>query len=618
MLKKPERPSAWAGRTAGVVAAAAVAAAVVLLPPTGADAAPAPAHDRLPPVPAAAARYAVPVEKLPRGAVRATRGPAQPGPRSRVFQAPAARQRVVSGTPVNAVDHPGVVGIRLTYIGFEDGALHWYSGVCTGTVLSPTRVLTAGHCAVDLAHGHLEVIAGRNDLSDDTSGFVARVKGAWTHPGYNYERLLTDPSAVPVDDITVLTLRDPLPAAYVPVTLAAQGAPDPAAGTPATVVGYGVTDEDRSDSGILRAGTVAVAADITCSSVAQHGKRFDSNRMMCAGSPPVDHCLGDSGGPLFTGAANARVQVGMADWSDWDCGGARLGVYEALNHYSALVRQQVTQAGPDNLDWTGDGHADLLLRDPQTDGLALATGAGLLYGTPAQGATFNDVGINYMASIGSGNWDKFTKLFRVNNWSGDGRPSVFARDAAGLLFAYRSDGKGNFTGQPVQIGTGWNAFTDIMVTSNWTGNGLPNLMGRTADGRLMLYNSDGRGGWLNPRGTEIGTGWGRFDTVLTPGAWLGDGMQSLIGRNAAGELWLYISDGAGGWANPRGTQIGAGWGGFRSFMSPGDFDGDNLVDMLAVRSNGELVLHATNGRGAWRNAQGRLLGYAWTTYDAMF
>ena len=180
-------------------------------------------------------------------------------------------------------------------------------------------MLTACHGTVpDFKYAYTEVIAGRNNLATDTSGFVARVSNAWTHQGYNFEAQINT-GAAPVDDLSVLTLKDPLPAAYVPVTLVSQGVDYPAADTDATIVGYGITDSGINDSGILRAAAVKTASDETCAGADQWGALFDPTRMMCAGLPPTtDTCAGDSGGPIFTGAAGSYLQIGMTDWARKD------------------------------------------------------------------------------------------------------------------------------------------------------------------------------------------------------------------------------------------------------------------------------------------------------------
>lgn len=622
LFEAKRHPSARARRIVGVFTGLAVAATTTTLWATAAHAGPATGAQAggfrpLPPAPAVAKQFTGPQVSLPRNARRATHGLAVEGAGKLAFDPKrTSRLRVVGGTAANAADYPSVVGIQTLFYNTADQT--WYVSTCTGSVLSPTKILTAEHCNVDLPYGSTQVFAGRNDINSttDTNGFVAGVAAAWDHQGYNLQAQRQaassgQPIPPPVDDVAVLTLKQPLPAAYVPVTLAGQGDADPAAGTTATLVGYGVTSSTSNDQGILRVATAPIADDSTCAGAAQWGSQFDPNRMLCAGSPgSVDTCFGDSGGPIFTGEAGSRVQVGITDWGSDDCN-SKLGVYEALNYYSNVVKQQIALASPNNLDWTGDGHSDLFGRLRSTGELVTFSGAGLMTGSlPAF-----DIGFYTSTS----NWNGYSKLFRVNNWSGDGRESVFAVNSSGHLFNFRSDGQGNFDGRALEIGNGWNAYTDIMVTNNWTGNGMPNLMGRTAAGKLVLYTSDGKGGWSNGRGTEIGTGWNQFDTVLTPGSWLGDGRQSLIGRTPAGKLRLYVSDGHGSWINPKGVEIGTGWGQFSTFMSPGDFNGDNLVDLLGVvRSTGALRLYTTNGKGGWINGSGRQIDTGWNNFNAVF
>jgi hypothetical protein len=310
----------------------------------------------------------------------------------------------------------------------------------------------------------------------------------------------------------------------------------------------------------------------------------------------VDACHGDSGGPLLVNG----VQVGITSWGPDPCGSV-YGVYARLSNYTAITLAQAGRPQAVNLDWSGDGHTDLLARNNSTGDLDEFSGTG-----------FSDDGFGgfteFYGNIGT-QWNGFTKLFRVTNWNGDGTPSIMARNAAGNLYQYKSDGMGTFTSGAVQVGNGWNIFNDVMVVNNWNGDGKPNLLGRTSSGDLYLYTSNMQGGWENNGvGIKIGVGWGGFNTILTPGTWNGDGLQALIGRTPSGDLYLYHSDGHGGWTNSGvGIKIGVGWNAFTQFLAVGDWSGDRQIDVIGVTPAGDIYLYKTDGYGGWLNPSGQVI-----------
>ncbi len=521
------------------------------------------------------------------------------------FQEPGAGGSVVGGTLANAVDYPYIVGLRSIY--YEDdgvGGLDAWESTCTGTIVGATKILTAAHCTYDLPLGTTYVIAGRNDLDDNNSGgFVAKVASTWIHPQYGYY------PDVPRYDVAVLTLKQALPNPYTPIDLIPQGdSTGQNATDPSRILGYGVTGSNNADSGLLRTATVSIRADATCTT--SLGGEYDAATSLCAGDPGVDTCGGDSGGPLVIDDGGNPVQVGVTSWGPVNCG-TSYGAYAQVNQFSTPITADLTRSDPNNSDWTGDGHSDLIARTAAGK-LYLYYGTGL-FRSPSI-APFGSI----VTEIGTG-WAGFTKVFRVKNWNGDGHESIMACTIKGELLQYRSDGAGNFTSNG-PVGSGWNVFNDIVVTNNWTNNGRPNLLGRTANGDLYLYTSNGAGGWMNNgTGIKIGWGWGMFDTILTPGTWLGDGRQTLIGRTPAGQLRLYQSNGMGGWINGAGVPIGSGWNAFTRFMSPGDLNGDNMTDMIGVNGAGTLYLYMSDGQGNWLNSGiGTVIGSGWNGFTAIF
>jgi secreted trypsin-like serine protease len=147
--------------------------------------------------------------------------------------------------------------------------------VCSGTVLSPTVVITAGHCVTG---------AGQYAVAYRESGsaVIQEVRQVARHPGFRQG------SAVSID-MALVRLKTPLPSRFSAVALD-DTADDDVVGSRQTVAGFGLArDGDEASAGVLRSASVTILP------------RFYPRFMRLGrldGSFRV--CKGDSGGPVFS------------------------------------------------------------------------------------------------------------------------------------------------------------------------------------------------------------------------------------------------------------------------------------------------------------------------------
>ncbi|MFB7458486.1 MULTISPECIES: trypsin-like serine protease [unclassified Streptomyces] len=231
--------------------------------------------------------------------------------------AAAAPRPVVGGTATTTAEYPFVMQIT-------DAAGAQF---CGGTLVAPTKVVTAAHCVVGEIADNMRVVGGRTRL-DGTDGTVGEVSGVWFDPKY------TD--AAGGGDVAVLTLKSPMPYATASyVSPAGTGVYAP--GMTARVLGWGTTRENGGSSDELRTAAVPVVSDSDCRD--SYGSDFVASDMVCAGytSGGVDTCQGDSGGPLLIGG----VLAGITSWGDGCAEAGRPGVYTRLASFSSLVTEQV-------------------------------------------------------------------------------------------------------------------------------------------------------------------------------------------------------------------------------------------------------------------------------------
>jgi secreted trypsin-like serine protease len=229
----------------------------------------------------------------------------------------AAPQPIVGGTTTTTSAYPFMMQIT-------DASQNQF---CGGTLVSPTKVVTAAHCMVGESTGSVRVVGGRTYLNG-TNGTVARVSKIWIHPNYT--------TATRGEDVAVLTLSTAMPyttAKYVSSTDTSVYT----AGTTARVLGWGTTSQSGSSSNQLRTATVPIVSDSSCSG--SYGSDYVASEMVCAGysSGGVDTCQGDSGGPLLVGG----VLAGITSWGEGCAQAGYPGVYTRLTTFSSLVTAQV-------------------------------------------------------------------------------------------------------------------------------------------------------------------------------------------------------------------------------------------------------------------------------------
>jgi uncharacterized protein (TIGR03382 family) len=268
------------------------------------------------------------------------------------------------------------------------------NGSCTGVVIAPDAVLTAGHCA-EIAPQR--IIAGTTD--DSSGGTAVAVTATMAYPSFGDSY-----------DVAVLQLATPVPG-VTPRTLASACTFDAfSAGAQVEVVGFGLTDDAATGTNSLQREAILPVTDPTCAGSSGCRPAIAPGGEFVAGGDGVDSCNGDSGGPAYLSTPRGEVAVGIVSrgvgGESTPCGGG--GIYVRTDKVAS---------------WIADVAGSVKLDECKT---ALDTGEGIdtIGGGGSDDGTAADDGVNDGCAATNGNGFALVALVALSGVVRRRRPSI--------------------------------------------------------------------------------------------------------------------------------------------------------------------------------------------------
>jgi trypsin len=201
---------------------------------------------------------------------------------------------------------------------------------CTGTLVTPTHVVTAAHCSSVTPSGIVNTPIGQPGQLIELSIGAHRTPTYYLDAGYESDgeehvakNVTVNPGWLGLRSVShdVAVVELDRPSAKPPIKIASAGERSLwTAGTLATIAGFGVTESGGDQPKFLQEAQVPIVDDAVAAEAYPYlvggvdplFGGFESGTQVAAGYPDggVDTCQGDSGGPLLVPAAGSWRLVG--------------------------------------------------------------------------------------------------------------------------------------------------------------------------------------------------------------------------------------------------------------------------------------------------------------------
>lgn len=250
---------------------------------------------------------------------------------------PGATASIIGGSRATIADFPS-----LAFVQAAESPKKAFS--CTGSVIAPRVVLTAGHCVEDIETGRLTpvgdylVATGVANVKEAAEENISRVVRAVTYPGF-------DPGATR-GDAGILILERPTTAPPLQLATAADAALM-APGTPVQIAGWGLRHaRDSSAPAALRTASTTIQRPDYCRRAANaYYPFYSAAQQICTTDRPAldsGSCFGDSGGPAIAHRADGvAVEVGIISTGGPECRPELPNVFTRVDRVSAWAAEWV-------------------------------------------------------------------------------------------------------------------------------------------------------------------------------------------------------------------------------------------------------------------------------------